>query len=109
MLMICSDELMYWENLTPQQAYVKQSEVLLSSATLLERTLKTASLPDDLQHPLKKLRQLRIESGLLQQLNDIVPDLPREERLAASYEIISSWSHLHPIVLPRPLQNFLDT
>ena len=39
LIMIRNDELIYWDNLTPQQAYVKQSEVLLSSATLVKPDL----------------------------------------------------------------------
>ena len=105
--MIRDDELLYWDNLTPQQAYVKQSEMLLSNAALVDRKLKTSSIPEDLQQPLKKLRKLQVDSGLLEQLNGIVPDLPCEERLAASHKIISAWSHLQPIVLPPPLQEFL--
>lgn len=107
LIMIRNDELIYWDNLTPQQAYAKQSEVLLSSATLVDRKLKMTSIPDDLQRPLKKLRALQVDSGLLEQLNGIVPDLPCEERLAASYELISTWAHLQPIILPPPLQKFL--
>lgn len=104
--MIRDDELIYWDNLTPQQAYAKQSEVLLSCATLVNRKLKMTSIPDDLQQPLKKLRALQVDSGLLEQLNGIVPDLPCEERLAASYELISTWAHLQPIILPPSLQKF---
>ncbi len=108
LIMIRNDELIYWDNLTPQQAYVKQSEVLLSSASLVDRKLKMTSIPDDLQQPLKKLRKLQVDSGLLEQLNGIVPDLPCKERLAASYDIISTWSHLQPIILPLSLQKFLS-
>ncbi|DBA73547.1 TPA: hypothetical protein ACH3X2_009792 [Trebouxia sp. C0005] len=107
LIMIRDDELIYWDNLTPQQAYAKQSEVLLSCATLVNRKLKMTSIPDDLQRPLKKLRALQVDSGLFEQLNGIVPDLPCEERLAASYELISTWAHLQPIILPPPLQKFL--
>ena len=106
LIMIRNDELICWDNLTPQQAYVKQSEVLLSSATLVDRKLKMTSIPEDLQQPLKKLRKLKVESALLEQLNAIIPDLPCNERLAASYEIISTWSHLQPIILQPPLQKF---
>ena len=49
LIMIRNDELICWDNLTPQQAYVKQSEVLLSSATLVDRKLKMSLIPDDLQ------------------------------------------------------------
>ncbi|KAL3154633.1 hypothetical protein ABBQ32_014082 [Trebouxia sp. C0010 RCD-2024] len=59
LIMIRDDELIYWDNLTPQQAYAKQSEVLLSCATLVNRKLKMTSIPDDLQQPLKKLRALQ--------------------------------------------------
>ena len=96
--MICDDELIYWDIWTPQQAYAKQSEVLLSCATLVNRKLKMTSIPDDLQRPLKKL--LQVDSGLLEQFNGIVPDLPCKERLAASYELILTWAHLQPITLP---------
>ena len=109
LIMIRNDELIYWDNLTPQQAYVKQSEILCSSATLMDRKLKMTSIPEDLQRPLKRLRELQVDSGLLEQLNGIVPDMPCEERLAASYEIISTWAHLQPIVLPSPLQKFLTS
>ena len=65
-------------------------------------------IPEDLQRPLKRLRGLQVGSGLLEQLNGfrIVPDMPCEERLAASHEIISTctWPHLQPIALPPPLQ-----
>ena len=108
LIMIRNDELICWDNLTPQQAYVKQSKVLLSSATLVDRMLKMSLIPDDLQQPLKKLRKLQVDSGLLEQLNGIVPHLPCEERLVASYDIISAWSHLQPIVLPSSLQKFLS-
>ncbi|DBB00882.1 TPA: hypothetical protein ACH3X1_000801 [Trebouxia sp. C0004] len=101
------DELIYWDNLTPQQAYVKQSETLCSSPTLTDRKLKMTCIPEDLQRPLKRLRELQVDSGLLEQLNGIVPDMLCEERLAAAYEIISTWAHLQPTVLPPPLQKFL--
>ncbi|DBA90686.1 TPA: hypothetical protein ACH3X1_003903 [Trebouxia sp. C0004] len=107
LIMIRNDELTYWDNLTPQQAYVKQSEILCSSVTLVDRKLKMTSIPEDLQRPLKKLRELQVDSGLLEQLDGIVPDLPCEERLAAAFEIISTWAHLQPIILPPPLQKFL--
>ncbi|DBA71816.1 TPA: hypothetical protein ACH3X2_010969 [Trebouxia sp. C0005] len=106
--MIRNDELIYWDNLTPQQAYAKQSEMLLSSATLVDRRLKMTSIPDDLQRPLKKLRELQVDCGLLEQLNGIVPDLPCEERLAASYELISTWAHLQPINLPPPCRSLSE-
>ncbi|DBA76362.1 TPA: hypothetical protein ACH3X1_010072 [Trebouxia sp. C0004] len=96
LIMIRNDELIFWDNLTPQQAYVKQSEMLNSSATLMDRKLKMTSISEDLQQPLKKLRKLQGDSALLEQLNGIVPNLPCEERLAASYEIISAWAHLQP-------------
>ena len=107
LIMIRNDELIYWDDLTPQQAYVKQSQMLLSSPILSDRKLKMTSLPDDLQQPLRKLRKLQVDSGLVEQLNGIIPNLPHEERLAASYEIISTWSHLQPIILPPSLQKFL--
>ena len=107
LIMIRNDELIFWDNLTPQQAYVKQSEMLNSSATLVDRKLKMTSISEDLQQPLKKLRKLQVDSALLEQLNGIVPDLPCEERLAASYESISTWAHLQPVILPPPLQKFL--
>ncbi|KAL0037971.1 hypothetical protein WJX79_007971 [Trebouxia sp. C0005] len=59
LIMIRNDELISWDNLTPQQAYAKQSEMVLSSATLVDRRLKMTSIPDDLQRPLKKLRELQ--------------------------------------------------
>ncbi len=31
-------EVIFWDNLTPQQAYIKQSEALLSSDTLVDKT-----------------------------------------------------------------------
>ena len=108
LVMIRDDEFICWDNLTPQQAYLKQSQVLLSSATLVDRKLKTNLLADDLQRPLKKLRTLQVDSGLLEQLNGIVPALPCDERLAASCAIISAWSHLQPIALPCSLQKFLS-
>ena len=49
LIMIHNEELIYWDNLTSQQAYAKQSEVLLSNATLVDRKLKMTSIPDDLQ------------------------------------------------------------
>ena len=68
-----------------------------------------SAIPEDLQEPLKQLHKLwrHSDSGLLQQLNDIVPDLISEERFAASYDIISSWAHLQPITLPPAVRNFL--
>ncbi|DBA87379.1 TPA: hypothetical protein ACH3X1_004423 [Trebouxia sp. C0004] len=59
LITIRNDELIYWDNLTPQQAYVKQSEILCSSATLMDRKLKMTSIPEDLQRPLKRLRELQ--------------------------------------------------
>ena len=53
LIMIGNDELTGWDNLTSQQAYVKQSETLLSSAVLMDRNLKMRFL--HLQRPLKKL------------------------------------------------------
>ena len=46
--------------------------------------------------------ELQVDSGLLEQLNGSVPDLPCEARLAASYELISTWAHLQPTILPPP-------
>jgi len=106
LIIIRNHELMYWDDLTPQQACVKQSEILCSSPTLTDRMLELSSIPEDLQRPLKRLRELKVGCGLLEQLDGIVPDLPFEERLAASYEIMSTWTHLQPIVLPPPLQKF---
>ncbi|KAL0021671.1 hypothetical protein WJX77_009903 [Trebouxia sp. C0004] len=60
LIMIHTDELIYWDNLTPQQAYVKQSEVLLSSASLVDRKLKMTSIPDDLQQILKSCESFRL-------------------------------------------------
>ena len=54
------------------------------------------------------MRKLQVDSGLLEQLNGIFPELPCEERPAASYEIISTWSHLQPIMLLPPLQKILS-
>ena len=47
LIMIRNDELIYGDNLTPQQAYAKQSEMLLSSTTLVDRTSKMTSIPND--------------------------------------------------------------
>ncbi len=108
LIVIRNGELLYWDNLTPQQAYYKQSEILSSSEILKDRKLKMSAIPEDLQQPLKQLRKLQgdSESGLLQQLNDVVPDLPSEERFAASYDIISSWAHLQPITLLPAVRTF---
>ena len=43
------------------------------------------SISEDLQRPLNRLRELQVDSKLLEQLNGIVLDMPCEERLAASY------------------------
>lgn len=40
-IMIRINETFYWNSLTVQQDYVEQSQVLLSSATLLDRESKT--------------------------------------------------------------------
>ena len=108
LMMIRNNQLIHWDDLTPEQAYLKQSQILCSSQALVKRTLKMADIPEELQQPLKKLRKLQVEFGLLEQLDAIVPDLPGEERMAASLEIISSWAHLNPITLPPPLQKFLS-
>ena len=99
-LMIRDDELLIWEGLTPQQAYLKQSQVLSSMEQLANRVLRMADLPEELQQPLKTLRKLQIESGLRQQLDSIVPDLPPEERVGAAFELISAWSHSVPTGKP---------
>lgn len=42
------------------------------------------SISEDLQRPLNRVRELQVDSKLLEQLNGIVLE-PCEERLAASY------------------------
>ena len=110
LIVICDRDLLYWDNLTPQQAYYKQSEILSSSENPKDRKLKMSAISEDLQQPLKRVRKLRgdSESGLLQQLDDIVPDFSSEDRSVASYDIVSSWAHLQPITLPPAVRNFLQ-
>ncbi len=52
LIVICDRELIYLDNLTPQRAYYKQSEMLSSSEILKDRTLKMSAIPEDLQQPL---------------------------------------------------------
>jgi len=66
-----------------------------------------AAIPGDLQQPLKKMQELQVGSGMIEQLNGIILYLPSGERLANSIisYIISTWAHLQPITLPPPLQS----
>ena len=107
LMLVRNDQLMYWDNLTPQQAYLKQSQLLHSCKTLADRGLKMTAIPEELQQPLKTMDKLQVESGLLEQLDAMFPDTPSKDRLAASFEIISTWAHLHPITLPPPIQKSL--
>ena len=110
LIVIRNRKLLYWDNLTPQQTYYKQAEMLSSSGLLKDRKLKISAIPEKLQQPLKLLRKLQEDpdSGLLQQLNDVVPVLPSKERFAASYDNISSWAHLQPLTLLPAVRNFLQ-
>ena len=44
LIMIRNDELIYWDNLSPREADGKQSEILKSSATLVDRQLRMDSI-----------------------------------------------------------------
>ena len=45
LILVRNGQLMYWDNLTPQQAYLKQSQLLHSCETLADRGLKMIAIP----------------------------------------------------------------
>lgn len=92
-------ELTVWESLTPQQAYVKQSQVLQAMSRQHPgpalRRLK--NIPEEEQAPMKKCRSLRPSSGLVEQLESVVPFMPDDERVSCAREIITAWEAAHPM------------
>ena len=109
-LQIVGSELYEWVGLTSQQAYCKQSQLLLSSESLRLRRPALESISEDLQAPVKKMRAaLRKGYGgegvtLRQQLDSVIPFLPAEERLQATREMIDTWSEAAPLPIPYAVQ-----
>ena len=104
LLQIRGDKLFVWENLSPQQAYYQQAEVLKSLAGLLPKVkprFRLEEIPEERQGAVKKARSvLRPVSGLREQLDSILPHLPPSERFQCTFKIISSWLKAHPQAAP---------
>ena len=66
LIMIRKNQLVYWDNLTPQQAYLKQLHILLSSQPLIERELKMTAIREE---HIKEDAKLQVESELSAQLH----------------------------------------
>ena len=96
LMMTRNSQQIFWDNLSPQQAYLKQSQLLLSSEILTDKKRKMSTLPDELQQPLKKMRELQVpfDSSLLDQLDATDRNAYREERLEESLEIMHADAHL---------------
>lgn len=96
LMMTRNSQQIFWDNLSPQQAYLEQSQLLLSSEILTDKKRKMSTLPDELQQPLKKMRELQVpfDSSLLDQLDATDRNASREERLEESLEIMHANAHL---------------
>ena len=81
MLQIRGSEVYEWTDLTSQQAYWKQAEMLLSNTEVLaDRRLELESIDKEMQVPIKKLRSALLYTDTLkEQLDSVIPFLPREE------------------------------
>ena len=65
-----------------------------ASAAYPGRALKLLEdIPEAEQVPMKKCRTLRPGGGLLEQLDSVVPFLPKHERVSGAHDIIESWEH----------------
>jgi hypothetical protein len=110
LLQIVGSELYEWVGLTSQQAYWKQSRLLLSSESLRLRRPALESISEDLQAPVKRMRAALRNGGggegvtLRQQLDSVIPFLPAEERIQATLEMINTWSEAAPLPLPYAVQ-----
>ncbi len=93
MLQVRGMTLVRWDNLTPQEAYYKQAQLLNAALKAYPGpALKVLdNIPEEDQVPLKKCRILRPGGGLLEQLDSVVPFLPEHERVSVTQEIIESW------------------
>ena len=93
MIRVSGSQLILWGDLTPQQAYYKQAEILKAASTsypgLALRTLE--GVPEEEQAPMKKCRSLRPRGGLLEQLDSIVPFMADNEQVSCAQEIVASW------------------
>ena len=96
LLQIHDEELVVWESLTPQQAYVKQAEVLQEMSRLHPGPAlrRLGNIPEEEQVPMKKCRGLRPSSGLAEQLESVVPFMPDHERVSCAREIITAKLHI---------------
>lgn len=99
LLQIQGTEIVEWTDLTPQQAYWKQAQVLLHGPISLpdskSRALKLECIPENLQVPMKKLQaELRCTNGpsLKEQLDSVIPFLPEEERFQAAFDMTNAWT-----------------
>ena len=96
MIRVSGSQLILWGDLTPQQAYYKQAEILKAATTsypgLALRTLE--GVPEEEQAPMKKCRSLRPSGGLLEQLDSVVPFMAEHEQVSCAQEIITSWEIL---------------
>ena len=99
--------LVRWEDLTPQQAYYKQAQLLTAALDAYPgQALKVLdSIPEEEQVPLKRCRILRPGGGLLEQLDSVVPFLPEHERVSGAQEIIESWEAARSIPMSQTAQS----
>ncbi|GAQ91663.1 hypothetical protein KFL_008290020 [Klebsormidium nitens] len=80
-----------WEGLSPTQAYWKLSQLLQQFPEATEKRLRLEAIPEEFQVPLKKLRVLEPSSGILEQLESILPFVPESERVACTQELLAPW------------------
>lgn len=105
LLQMRGSELFEWLDLTPQQAYFRQAQLLSSIPGLEQRCLALECIPEELQAPNKKLRMaLCGSSGLKEQLDSVIPFLPEEQRIEATLEMIGAWSEAAPLQVPEAVK-----
>jgi hypothetical protein len=96
-LQVIDGEVMFWRNVSPTEAYYKQSQ-LLQRAEAKDRRLSLEAVPEDMQAPFKRLRVLRPTSALKEQLDSVIPSLPASDRLGCTHDMVASW--LQTVALP---------
>lgn len=107
LMQIHGTEVCIWADLTPTQAYYKQAEYLraiigmVGSARLKE--FKIEDLTEEEKLTMQKLRSLKPRSQSEEQLDSIIPHLPEDQRVQATFEMITSWQHAAPQRLPTEL------
>ena len=106
LLQVRGNTLVIWENISPHQAYYKQAEVLKAASTsypgLALKTLENVAEED--QIPMKKCRTLRPNSGLLEQLDSVVPFMPEHERVSCAQDIIETWEVARSVPMSKTAQ-----